>query len=50
MDRVPTGDWRSEIKFDGFRAIAVLAGGRVELWSRHHKSMTANYPEMEAAL
>jgi len=49
-ERVPTGDWRCEIKFDGYRAIAVLDGDRVELWSRNHKPMTADYPEIVAAL
>jgi bifunctional non-homologous end joining protein LigD len=47
---VPTGTWRCEIKFDGYRAIAVLAGGKVQLWSRNHKTLEAGYPEIVTAL
>lgn len=42
------GEWHSEIKFDGYRAIAVLADGAATLWSRNHKPM--NYPEVIPAL
>ncbi len=48
--RPPAGDWRCEVKYDGFRAIAVLHGGVVELWSRNHKSLAAEFPEVVAAL
>jgi len=47
---VPDGIWRCEIKFDGYRAVAVLNGNRAELWSRNHKPLTADYPEIVAAL
>lgn len=47
---VPTGVWRTEIKFDGYRALAILHAGRIELWSRNEKSLTADYPEVVAAL
>jgi bifunctional non-homologous end joining protein LigD len=47
---VPTGSWRTEIKFDGYRALAVLRDGDVELWSRNEKPLTADYPEVAAAL
>src|SRR4051812_667611 len=46
----PPGDWHVEIKWDGFRAIAVVNEGRVELWSRNHKSLRESYPEVVAAL
>jgi bifunctional non-homologous end joining protein LigD len=49
-DRVPAGKWRLEVKLDGYRAIAVLNAGEVELWSRNHKSLTAGYPELVSAL
>ena len=49
-DVVPDGRWRCEIKFDGYRALAVLNGGKVELWSRNHKPLDADYPEVVAAL
>ncbi|MDO8540986.1 MAG: non-homologous end-joining DNA ligase [Opitutaceae bacterium] len=50
VDAVPAGDWRLEIKLDGYRAIAVLNDGAVELWSRNYKPLTADYPEVVAAL
>jgi bifunctional non-homologous end joining protein LigD len=50
VDEIPRGEWRLEIKLDGYRAIAVINGGEVELWSRNHKSLTADYPEVIEAL
>jgi bifunctional non-homologous end joining protein LigD len=38
------------VKLDGYRAIAVINDGEVELWSRNHKPLTADYPEVVAAL
>jgi bifunctional non-homologous end joining protein LigD len=50
VDVVPEGRWRLEVKLDGYRAIAVLNEGAVELWSRNHKPLTADYPEITSAL
>ncbi len=50
VESVPPGDWRLEIKFDGYRAVAVVNDGTVELWSRNEKPLTAGYPEVVAAL
>lgn len=50
VETVPAGEWRLEIKLDGYRALAVINDGEVELWSRNHKSLTAGYPEIVAAL
>ncbi|HEY1791276.1 MAG TPA: non-homologous end-joining DNA ligase [Opitutaceae bacterium] len=47
---VPEGKWHCEVKFDGYRSVAVVNGGKVELWSRNHKSMTGDYPDVVAAL
>jgi bifunctional non-homologous end joining protein LigD len=47
---VPTGVWRTEVKFDGYRALAILREGKISLWSRNEKSLTADYPEVVAAL
>src|SRR5476651_1984522 len=49
-EELPEGRWRCEIKFDGYRAIAVVNAGEVELWSRNHKPLDADYPEVVAAL
>lgn len=45
----PTGSWRCEIKFDGYRALAVLAAGEATLWSRNEKPFE-DYPEIVEAL
>ena len=50
VDTVPAGRWHLEIKLDGYRAIALLNEGQVELWSRNRKPLTADYPEVVAAL
>lgn len=50
VDAIPPGEWRLEIKLDGYRAIAVINRGAVELWSRNHKPLTDDYPEIVAAL
>src|SRR4051812_17665918 len=47
---IPAGVWRTEIKFDGYRALAVLQGARIELWSRNEKPLTGDYPEVVTAL
>jgi len=44
------GPWRCEVKFDGYRAIALLNDGRAELWSRTRNEMSPDYPEVVAAL
>jgi bifunctional non-homologous end joining protein LigD len=50
VDAVPAGDWRLEIKLDGYRAVAVINGGEIELWSRNHKPLADDYPEIVEAL
>lgn len=50
MAAVPAGNWRLEVKLDGYRAVAVLNAGKVELWSRNHKSLAGDYPEVVTAL
>ncbi len=47
---VPSGVWHCEIKFDGYRCVAVISGGRAELWSRTRKSMTADFPRIVSEL
>jgi bifunctional non-homologous end joining protein LigD len=49
--RPPKGDWSYEIKFDGFRALALKGGSQVRLLSRNGKDFGAKFPEvMEAVL
>ncbi len=39
-------DWLFEIKWDGYRAIAFIEGGRVRLMSRTQNDLTAQFPEL----
>jgi bifunctional non-homologous end joining protein LigD len=39
-------DWLFEIKWDGYRAIAFIDGGRTRLVSRNQNDMTAQFPEL----
>jgi bifunctional non-homologous end joining protein LigD len=48
---VPPGPtWVHELKWDGFRVLARLAGGSVELWSRNGLDATHRFPAVAAAL
>ncbi len=40
-------DWLFEIKWDGYRAIAFIDGGKVRLVSRNQNELTARYPELK---
>ncbi|WP_168916118.1 ATP-dependent DNA ligase [Microcella flavibacter] len=40
------GGWAMEMKWDGIRAIATVAGGALELRSRNGIDLTASYPEL----
>ena len=47
----PRGDeWLHEIKFDGYRMLAFLDNGKVELRSRKDLDWTAKFPEVAQAL
>lgn len=43
-------DWLLEVKYDGFRALGIKDGSSTELWSRNEKPLTADYPEIAAAV
>jgi len=42
--------WVNEEKYDGFRALAYRKGGKVQIFSRNLKEVTADYPEVARAL
>jgi bifunctional non-homologous end joining protein LigD len=41
-------EWLFEIKWDGYRAIAFIAEGKVRLVSRNQNDLTAQYPELQS--
>lgn len=47
---VPDDDWLVELKFDGYRTLATVNDGSVELWSRNHNSLSSLFPEIATAL
>src|SRR5690242_12984415 len=47
---LPAGDVLYEPKWDGFRCLAFVAGGEVDLRSRHGRPFTRYFPELVAAL
>jgi bifunctional non-homologous end joining protein LigD len=50
VDALPEGDdWIYEVKFDGYRALLIKDGRRVQIRSRNEKDLTAAYPSVAAA-
>ncbi len=47
---VPKGHWFYEIKFDGYRALALKGGSQVRLLSRNEKDFGGKFPELMTAL
>jgi bifunctional non-homologous end joining protein LigD len=44
VDSVPAGEtWLHEVKFDGYRVICVLRGGKVRLWTRNGLDWTERF-------
>ena len=49
--RPPDGDdWLHELKWDGYRLVAVIRGGKARLWSRNAIEWTAKLPDIATAL
>ena len=50
VQELPEGDaWLYEVKLDGYRALLMKNGGKVQLRSRNDKDLTATYPSIAAA-
>ena len=50
-EKLPQGaDWLYEIKLDGYRALAIKSGGKVQLRSRNDNDFTERYSSIAAAL
>jgi DNA ligase D-like protein (predicted ligase) len=50
VEALPEGDeWAYEVKLDGYRALILKSGERVQIRSRNDKDLTATYPAVAAA-
>jgi bifunctional non-homologous end joining protein LigD len=50
-EKVPTGDeWLHEVKWDGYRAIATMRGGDLDLRSRNDNQLNDRFPTVVRAL
>lgn len=50
VESVPDGDWRYEVKFDGYRIMARIESGRVQLFTRNGHDWTSKMPQQAEAL
>jgi len=51
VDKLPEGDaWQYEVKFDGYRALAIKNGGELELLSRNNLKLNSRFPKIAKAL
>lgn len=48
--RAPSGEWLYEIKFDGWRALALKGGSQARLVSRNEKDFGSKFPEIMESL
>jgi bifunctional non-homologous end joining protein LigD len=50
VSEAPSGEWLAEVKYDGYRALSALSGGRVAMWSRNALDLTGRFPRVARAL
>lgn len=50
VESPPKGDWRYEVKFDGYRILARIEDGEVRLFTRNGHDWTARLPSQAKAL
>jgi len=46
VDSMPAGDWIYEIKFDGYRALALRGGRETRILSSNQKDLGKKFPEI----
>jgi bifunctional non-homologous end joining protein LigD len=50
-DGLPDGpEWLRELKFDGYRAVAIKSEGRIHLRSRNDNDFSSRYPAIASVL
>jgi ATP-dependent DNA ligase len=50
-ESLPEGpNWQIELKLDGYRALAIKTGGKVQLRSRNNNDFNSRYPSVVRAL
>jgi hypothetical protein len=47
VDSIRPGDWIYEIKFDGYRALALRGGNETRILSRNEKDLGGKFPEIK---
>jgi len=50
VDSIRPGDWIYEIKFDGYRAVALRSGDETRILSRNDKDLGRKFPEVKDAV
>jgi bifunctional non-homologous end joining protein LigD len=50
VDSIPSGDWIYEIKFDGYRALALRGGSETQVLSRNQKDLGTKFPEVKDSI
>ena len=50
VNSIPPGDWIYEVKFDGYRALALRGDPKTRLLSRNQKDLGKKFPEIVEAI
>src|ERR1700726_2786775 len=50
VNSMPTGSWIYEIKFDGYRALALRGGSQTRILSRNQKDLGSKFPEVKDSI
>jgi bifunctional non-homologous end joining protein LigD len=50
VDSIRPGDWIYEIKFDGYRALALRGGSETRILSRNEKDLGTKFPEVKDSI